>query len=122
MAHTPASRVVRDLVGLLGVLLRRLLTPWHVPIDIPYNSWFRTIVLPIAAMEDGHLVAAISAISLAIATKNLDLCVQGLFGAGKSRTAAILLSGLVVSFPGHLQREYRHEKLCQSALVSRCCH
>ena len=70
------------------MLLRRLLTPWHVPMDIPHDSWFRTIVLPIAAMEDGHLVAASSAVSLAIATGNLDLC------AGKSRTAAILLSGL----------------------------
>ena len=33
--------------------------------------------------------------SLAIATGKLDLCIQGLFGAGKSRTAAILLSGLL---------------------------
>ena len=46
-------------------------------------------------MEDRHLVAAISAVSLAIATRKLDLCIQGLFGAGKSRTAAILLSGLL---------------------------
>ena len=75
-------------MGLLSLLLQRFLTPWHVPIDIPYNSWFRTVVLPIAAMED--LVAAISAVSLAIATGKLDLCIQGLFGAGKSRTAAIL--------------------------------
>ena len=64
-------------------------------LDIPYDSWFRTVALPIAAMEDGHLVAAISAVSLAIATGKLDLCIQGLFGAGKSRTAAILLSGLL---------------------------
>ena len=42
-----------------------------------------------------QLVAAISAVSLAIATGKLDLCIQGLFGAGKSRTAAILLSGLL---------------------------
>ena len=115
VAHTPASRMVRGLgiqtenpaatvmppdtkghlMGLLSLLLRRLLTPWHVPMDIPYDSWFRTIVLPIAAMEDGHLVAAISTVSLAIATGKLDLCIQGLFGAGKSRTAAILLSGLL---------------------------
>ena len=114
-AHTPASRLVRGLgiqtenpaatvmppdskghlMGLFSVLLQRLLTPWHVPMDIPYDSSFRKIVLPIAAMEDGHLVAAISAVSLAIATGKLDLCIQGLFGAGKSRTAAILLSGLL---------------------------
>ena len=76
-------------------LLRRFLTPWHGPMDIPFDSWFRTVVLPIAAMEDGHLVATISAVTLAVATGKLDLCIQGLFGAGKSRTAAILLSGLL---------------------------
>ena len=84
VAHTPASRMVRGLgiqtenpaatvmppdtkghlMGLLCLLLRRFLTPWHVPMDIPYDSWFRTVVLPIAAMEDGHLVAAISAVTL----------------------------------------------------------
>ena len=93
VAHTPASRMVRGLgiqtenpaatvmlpdtkghlMGLLSLLLRRFLTPWHVPVDIPYDSWFRTVVLPIAAMEDGHLVAAISAVSLAIATGKPDL-------------------------------------------------
>ena len=82
-------------LGLLSVLLRRFLTPWHISMDIFYDSWFRTIALPIAAMEDGHLVSVISAVSLAIATGKLDLCVQGIFGAGKSRTAAILLSGLL---------------------------
>ena len=93
------------------------------PIDIPYDFWFRIVVLPIAAMEDGHLVAAISAVSLAIATGKLDLCIQSLFGAGKSRTAAILLSGLLVldtdglSLSGHLQREYRHQMLCPHAPV-----
>ena len=76
VAHTPASRMVRGLgiqtenpaatvmppdtkghlMGLLSLLLRRFLTPWHVPMDIPYDSWFRTVVLPIAAMEDGHLI------------------------------------------------------------------
>ena len=68
--------------------------------DIPYDSWFRTIALPIAAMEDGHLGAAISAVSLAIATGKLDLCIQGLFGADKSRTAAILLGLLALDTDG----------------------
>ena len=52
--------------------------------ELRYDSWFRTKVLPIAADEDGHVVAA-----------NLNVCVQGLFGAGKSRAAAILLLGLM---------------------------
>ena len=63
--------------------------------ELKYDSWFRTKVLPIAADEDGHVVAATSAVALALATGKLDVCVQGLFGAGKSRAAAILLLGLM---------------------------
>ena len=51
--------------------------------------------LPIAADKDGHVVAATSAVALALATGKLDVCVQGLFGVGKSRAAAILLPGLM---------------------------
>ena len=84
------------LQSLLCRLLRRMLTPWHVPMpELQYDNWFRSKVLPIAADEDGHVVADTSAVALALATGKLDVCVQGLFGAGKSRAAAILLLGLV---------------------------
>ena len=63
--------------------------------DIKYDQWFRSKVLPIVADEDGHVIAATSAVALALATGKLDVCVQGLFGAGKSRAAAILLLGLM---------------------------
>ena len=116
VAHIPTSRIVRGLglltenvsadampptnkatlQSLLCRLLRRMLTPWHVPMtDVPHDQWFRTKVLPIVADEHGHVVAATSAVSLALATGKLDVCVQGLFGAGKSRAAAILLLGLM---------------------------
>ena len=116
VAKTPTSRIVRGLglltenvsadsmppprratlQSLLCRLLRRMLTPWHVPMpDIKYDQWFRTKVLPIVADEDGHVIAATSAVALALATGKLDVCVQGLFGAGKSRAAAILLLGLM---------------------------
>ena len=116
VAQIPSSRIVRGLglltenvaadaiapprkatlQSLLCRLLRRMLTPWHVPMpELKYDSWFRTKVLPIAADEDSHVVAATSAVALALATGKLDVCVQGLFGAGKSRAAAILLLGLM---------------------------
>ena len=116
VAQIPSSRIVRGLglltenvsadaispprkatlQSLLCRLLRRMLTPWHIPMpDIKYDSWFRTKVLPIAADEDGHVVAATSAVALALATGKLNVCVQSLFGAGKSRAAAILLLGLM---------------------------
>ena len=130
VAQIPSSRIVRGLglltenvaadaispprkatlQSLLCRLLRRMLTPWHVPMpELTYDSWFRTKVLPIAADEDGHVVAATSAVALALATGKLDVCVQvqGLFGAGKSRAAAILLLGLM-SLSSHMQRKHRH--------------
>ena len=58
-----------SLQSLLCRLLRRMLTPWHVPMpELKYDSWFRTKVLPIAADKDGHVVAATSAVALALAT------------------------------------------------------
>ena len=75
VSQIPPSRVVRGLglltenvaadaipppckatlQSLLCRLLRRMLTPWHVPMpELRYDSWFRTKVLPIAADEDGH--------------------------------------------------------------------
>ena len=65
------------LQSLLCRLLRRMLTLWHVPMpELQYNSWFRTKVLPIAADKDGHVVAATSAVALALATGKLDVCVK----------------------------------------------
>ena len=84
VSQIPPSRVVRGLglltenvaadaippprkatlQSLLCRLLRRMLTPWHVPMpELRYDSWFRTKVLPIAADEDGHVVAATSAVN-----------------------------------------------------------
>ena len=133
VAQVPSSRIVRGLglltenvsadaispprkatlQSLLCRLLRRMLTPWHVPMpELKYDSWFRTKVLPIAADEDGHVVAATSAVALALATGKLDVCVQGLFGAGKSRAAAILLLGLMaLDTEGEcMQTKYGHQK------------
>ena len=113
VAQIPTSRIVRGLglltenvsadamsptnkatlQSLLCILLRRMFTPWHVPMpDIAHDQWFRTKVLPIVADEDGHVVGATSAASLALATGKLDVCVQGLFGAGKSRAAALCVA------------------------------
>ena len=84
VAQIPSSRIVRGLglltenvaadaispprkatlQSLLCRLLRRMLTPWHVPMpELKYDSWFRTKALPIAADEDGHVVAATSAVA-----------------------------------------------------------
>ena len=65
-AISPAHKAT--LQSLLCRLLRRMLTPWHIAMpDVKYDNWFRTKVLPIVADEDGHVVAATSTVSLALA-------------------------------------------------------
>ena len=48
----PARKAV--LQSLLTALLKRFLTPWHQPMEIPHDACFRTILLPIVADSDAH--------------------------------------------------------------------
>ena len=130
VAHTPSSRRPRGLgihcmpdtatamiparkavlQSLLTTLLRRFLTPGHQKMNIPHDDWFRAIVLPIVAESDGHVLATVCAMAFSIATGKLDLSIQGLFGAGKSRAAAILIAGLLALDP---ERRLRYQLICK---------
>ena len=44
---------------------------------------------------DGHTLGALCAVTMALLANRLDLCIQGLFGAGKSKSMAILLQSLL---------------------------
>ena len=130
MAHTPSSRRPRGLgihcmpdtatamiptrkavlQSLLTTLLRRFLTPRHQKMNIPHDDWFRAVVLPIVADSDGHVLATVCAMAFSIATGKLDLSIQGLFGAGKSRAAAILIAGLLALDP---ERRLRYQLICK---------
>ena len=35
---------------------------------------------------DGHVLGTLCAVTMALLTNRLDLCIQGLFGAGKSKS------------------------------------
>ena len=107
-AMIPARKAV--LQSLLTTLLRRFLTPRHQKLNIPHDDWFRAIVLPIVAESDGHVLATVCAMAFSIATGKLDLSIQGLFGAGKSRTAAILIAGLLALDP---ERRLRYQLICK---------
>ena len=48
-------------------------------------------ILDTVRCDGGHLVAIASAISLALHRGRTDLCIQGVFGAGKTRCLALLL-------------------------------
>ena len=54
---------------------------------------------PLLRLEDGHVLATLSAIVLALCEGRTGLAISGVFGAGKTRSAAALLAGLLVFDP-----------------------
>ena len=74
---------------LCGQLLRLVLIPCHVEGEL--HPWTRSI----AAELDGHVLGTLCAVTMALLTNRLDLCIQGLFGAGKSKSMAILILALI---------------------------
>ena len=56
-------------------------------------------LLPLLQLEDGHVLATLSAIVLALCEGRAGLAISGVFGAGKTRSAAALLAGLLVFDP-----------------------
>ena len=94
--QSTAWREPRDphLLSLCGQLLRQVLTPCHIQ-EEEMNSWIRISALSCAAEMDGHVLGTLCAVTMALLTKRLDLCIQGLFGAGKSKSMAILILALI---------------------------
>ena len=58
--------------------------------------------LPLAAHGDGHVLTVV-ALLMAILTGRSDLCIAGVFGAGKTRSLAVLhiasAASSVISMP-----------------------
>ena len=81
------------LLHLCGQLLRLVLIPFHI--DSESHAWTRTTALSFAAELDGHVLGTLCAVTMALLTNRLDLCIQGLFGAGKSKSMAVLLLALL---------------------------
>ena len=59
------------------------------------HPWTRSTALSFAAELDGHVLGTLCAVTMALLTNRLDLCIQGLFGAGKSKSMAILILALI---------------------------
>ena len=54
---------------------------------------------PLLQLQDEHVLATLSAVVLALREGRTGLPVSGVFGAGKTRSAAVLLAGLLVFDP-----------------------
>ena len=81
------------LLSLCGQLLKLVLTPCHIETEA--SQWIRTTALSYAAEMNGHVLGTLCAVTMARLTNQLDLCIQGLFGAGKSKSMAILILALL---------------------------
>eukprot|EP00434_Breviolum_minutum_P035518 symbB.v1.2.031444.t1/scaffold3650.1/size52688/8 len=56
-------------------------------------------IRPLLRLEDEHVLATLRAIVLALCEGRTGLAISGVFGAGKTRSAAVLLAGLLVFDP-----------------------
>ena len=81
------------LLYLCRQLLRLVLIPCHIQGE-PYH-WIRSTAISFAAELDGHVLGTLCAVTMALLTNRLDLCIQGLFGAGKSKSMAVLILALL---------------------------
>ena len=81
------------LLNLCGQLLRLVLIPCHIKGE-PHH-WTRSTAISFAAELDGHVLGTLCAVTMALLTNRLDPCIQGLFGAGKSKSMAVLILALL---------------------------
>ena len=56
-------------------------------------------IVPLLCNPDEHVLATLAALVLALVEGRTDLPLSGVFGAGKTRSAAILVVGLLVFEP-----------------------
>ena len=109
----PVRRMMTErrtkLTDALVQVLCRLLTPIGIALPGPHDEYMRDSLLPLAGHGDGHVLTVAVALLLAILTGRSDLCIAGVFGAGKTRSLAVLLIALSLC-----DRVHQRKRCCQS--------
>ena len=85
--------------------------------DGAHDSYYREHLLPLAAHGDGHVLTVSIALLLAILTGRSDLCITGVFGAGKTRSLAVLLIALSCELKDFVAIIYTKENVAAKALA-----
>ena len=121
----PARRMANDrkvqLTDALVRVLVRYLTPVTVETDLVHDSYSQEYLLPSAVHGDGHVLAFIVAMLLAILTGRSDLCIAGVFDAGKTRSLAVLLIVLSCELTDFTAIVYTKENVAAKALADLLC-
>ena len=118
--HMANERKVQLTDALVRILLR-FLTPVSVKMDRAHHSYYREHLLPLAAYGDGHVLAVTIAMLLAILTGRSDPCIAGVFGAGKTRSLAVLLIALSCELTEFTAIVYTKENVAAKALADQMC-
>ena len=98
-------------------ILRRFLTPATVILPGLHDLYLRDNLLALAGHGDGHILTVTVALLLAILTGRSDLCIAGVFGAGKTRSLAVLLTALSCELDDFSAVVYTKENVAAKALA-----
>ena len=117
----PVRRMANErktkLTDALVKILRRLLTPATVTLPGLHDLYLRDNLLALAGHGDGHILTVTVALLLAILTGRSDLCIAGVFGAGKTRSLAVLLIALSCELDDFSAVIYTKENVAAKALA-----
>ena len=105
------------LTDALVQILRRLLTPATVTLPGLHDLYLRDTLLALAGHGDGHILTVTIALLLAVLTGRSDLCIAGVFGAGKTRSLAVLLIALSCELDDFSALIYTKENVAAKALA-----
>ena len=118
--NIPVRRMMSErrtkLTDALVRVLCRLLTPIGVVLPGPHDEYMRDSLLSLARHGDGHVLTVAVALLLAILTGRSDLCIAGVFGAGKTRSLAVLLIALSCELSDFYAIVYTKENVAAKAL------
>ena len=117
----PVRRMSNDrktqLTDALVRILRRFLTPATIELEGEHDQYMRDRLLALAGHGDGHVLTVLVAVILAVLTGRSDLCIAGVFGAGKTRSLAVLLIALSCEIKEFSAVIYTKENVAAKALA-----
>ena len=117
----PVRRMANErktkLTDALVRILRRFLTPATATLPGLHDLYLRDNLLALAGHGDGHILTVTVALLLAILTGRSDLCIAGVFRAGKTRSLRVLLIALSCELDDFSAVVYTKENVAAKALA-----
>jgi hypothetical protein len=113
MAGERRTKIIDALVRILC----RFLTSSMISLPGLHDQYYRDRLMELAGHGDGHILAVTAALLMAVLTGRSDLCIAGVFGAGKTRSLAVLLIALSCELDDFAAVIYTKENVAAKALA-----